>query len=36
MQGVQNGHVQMGFVGGIRLIQEFAPELKQFFGKFKP
>jgi hypothetical protein len=36
VQGVQNGHVQMGFVGGIRLVQEFAPELKQFFGRFKP
>jgi len=36
VQGVQNGHVQMGFVLVVREVQEFAPELKHFFGHFKP
>jgi len=36
VQGVQNGSVQMGVVAGVREIQEFAPELKRFFSKFKP
>ena len=36
VQGVQNGHVQMGFVFAVREVQEFAPELKRFFGRFKP
>jgi hypothetical protein len=35
-QGVQNGTYQMGFVVLVREIQEFAPELKHFFGHFKP
>jgi hypothetical protein len=36
VQGVQNGHIQMGFVLAVREVQEFAPELKRFFGRFKP
>lgn len=35
-QGVQNGTYQLGFVVLVREIQEFSPELKRFFGKFKP
>lgn len=35
-QGVQNGTYQLGFVVLVRQIQEFAPELKRVFGKFKP
>lgn len=35
-QGVQNGTYQLGFVVLVREIQEFAPELTHFFGKFKP
>jgi len=35
-QGVQNGTVQLGLVVVVREIQEFAPELKHFFGHFKP
>jgi hypothetical protein len=33
---VQNGTYQLGFVVLVRQIQEFAPELKRVFGKFKP
>lgn len=36
VQGVHMGHQQMGFVVGINLIREFSPELKRFFGNFKP
>ena len=36
VQGVQNGHAQMGFVLLVREIQEFAPELKRFFRHLKP
>lgn len=35
-QGVQNGTYQLGFVAVVRQIQEFAPELKSVFRKFKP
>jgi hypothetical protein len=35
-QGVQNGTYQLGFVVLVREIQEFSPELKHFFGHFKP
>jgi len=35
-QGVQNGTYQLGFVVLVREIQEFAPELKHFFVRFKP
>ncbi len=35
-QGVQNGTYQLGFVVLVREIQEFAPELKHFFGHLKP
>ena len=35
-QGVQNGTYQLGFVVLVREVQEFAPELKHFFGRFKP
>jgi hypothetical protein len=31
VQGVQNGHIQVGLVGGMHLIQEFSPELKRMF-----
>jgi hypothetical protein len=30
-QGVQAGHVEMGFLGTLHIIQEFSPELKRFF-----
>jgi hypothetical protein len=36
VQGVQMGHQQLGFVVSVNLIREFSPELKQFFGHFKP
>jgi hypothetical protein len=36
VQGVQMGHQQLGFVVGTNLIREFSPELKRFFGNFKP
>ena len=36
VQGVQMGYQQMGFVVAINLIREFSPELKRFFGNFKP
>lgn len=29
VQGVQAGHLQLGFVAGIHLIQEFSPEIKR-------
>ncbi len=29
VQGVQTGHIEMGFLGGEHLAQEFAPELKR-------
>jgi hypothetical protein len=35
-QGVQNGTYQLGFVVLVRQVQEFTPELKRFFGRFKP
>jgi hypothetical protein len=36
VQGVQMGHQQMGFAVGVNLIREYGPELKRFFGHFKP
>lgn len=29
VQGVQTGHIEMGFIGAVHLAQEFAPELKR-------
>jgi hypothetical protein len=29
VQGVQTGHLEMGFIGAEHLVQEFAPELKR-------
>jgi len=31
VQGVQFGHLEMGLIGTIHLVQEFSPELKRFF-----
>jgi hypothetical protein len=31
VQGVQTGHMQVGFVVGVHLIQEFSPEIKKVF-----
>lgn len=31
VQGVQAGHMQVGFVVGVHLIQEFSPEIKKVF-----
>ncbi len=36
VQGVQQGHMQMGFVFGVNLIREFSPELKRQFRKLDP
>ena len=36
VQGVQNGHQQLGLVVVVREIQEFSPELKRFFRRLKP
>jgi hypothetical protein len=36
VQGVQMGHQQVGLAVGVNLIREYSPELKRFFGKFKP
>lgn len=30
-QGVQTGHIEMGFIGAEHLVQEFSPELKRLF-----
>ncbi|MGO9336548.1 MAG: hypothetical protein ACLPY1_03470 [Terracidiphilus sp.] len=30
VQGVQTGHIEMGFIGAEHLIQEFSPEFKRF------
>lgn len=30
-QGVQAGHIEVGFVGAVHLAQEFAPEFKRMF-----
>ena len=29
VQGVQTGHIEVGFVGAVHLVQEFSPELKR-------
>jgi hypothetical protein len=29
VQGVQGGHIEMGLIGGIHLVQEFSPEWKR-------
>lgn len=34
VQGVQQGHQEMGLVLGVNLVREFRPELKRFFGHF--
>ena len=31
VQGVQSGHIEVGFIGAKHIAQEFAPELKRFF-----
>jgi hypothetical protein len=31
VQGVQVGHLEIGLIGTIHMVQEFAPELKHFF-----
>lgn len=31
VQGVQVGHIEMGFIATIHMVQEFSPELKRFF-----
>lgn len=31
VQGVQFGHLQMGLIGSIHMLQEFSPELKRIF-----
>ena len=31
VQGVQTGHIQVGLVGAIHLVQEFSPELRRLF-----
>jgi hypothetical protein len=31
VQGVQTGHMEMGFIGTLHIVQEFSPELKRFF-----
>lgn len=36
VQGVQMGHANVGLAVGVNAIREFAPELKRFFGKFRP
>jgi hypothetical protein len=28
---VQTGHIQVGLVGAIHLVQEFSPELRRLF-----
>ncbi len=30
VQGVQTGHIEVGFIGAVHLIQEFSPEFKRF------
>jgi len=31
VQGVQGGHIDVGVLGGIHVVQEFSPELKRMF-----
>ena len=31
VQGVQAGHLQLGFVAGMRMVQEFTPEIKRLW-----
>jgi hypothetical protein len=31
VQGVQSGHIEMGLIGGIHILQEFSPEFKRLF-----
>jgi hypothetical protein len=33
VQGVQDGHIEMGFIGAVHLAQEFSPELKRMFHR---
>jgi len=30
VQGVQVGHLEVGLIGAIHMLQEFSPELKHF------
>jgi hypothetical protein len=30
VQGVQTGHIEVGLLGGIHLMQEFSPDLKRW------
>jgi len=36
VQGVQMGHQELALDIGVNMIREFGPELKRFFGHFKP
>jgi len=37
VQGVQSGHIEVGFIGAIHLVQEFSPEFKRLVHlKSKP
>lgn len=36
VQGVQAGHVEMGFVFGLNLAREYTPEIKSIFRKLTP